>query len=710
MVISPSAADRLKASAGYAEEVLRDPWDMNARTDLGWRVFNTVEQPLSYLTNITFNNGLFTAQTVFTPGTGDPNYSDAKITILDSAYPGSAMLGKVGANFPINADKYTVLAFRMYLGPSADGPYGQLLWSKNTIYNGITTSGSFFVYNGWRIYFLNIPSLGIAAGSDPWNGLIDSLRLDPTIVKDQTVQVDWIRLVENDSSTERTITWTGATGGVDIYLDDDNDPANGNLGLLAENVTGGSYSFLAGGLMAGNYYVAVAPTGTTQFSYSSGYYQVNDTPLINFAKPGPGGSDEDFVTITFNDPWDMANTEDVEHTENIQNDQFTTADVEDLAGNSYSNRSVYYGESLPSGGGVGDPNVFFLHFLWRGGIAPIDTSRYHYLTFKLGLWGEQSVSEGSIARVMWKRTDETVENVSQDIIIRHLPHKWIINEIACDLRQLAIEDGLGSPSQSGWTGLVDCFRIDPHEFSESRAFIFDEVKITSDWRADESFLIEWTANDSDNTPAVSLYYDLDKSGYDGVLIVANKTSGGNDSWLWDTSALPEGTYWIYAVVTDGLNETRCYAPTPVIVEHSLIPVISLSKTKVVFGGEVGGAVTSEEAIYITNSGEGSLNWQASSNESWLSVSPSSGSGDGKIQVGVDITGLSPGFYTGMVIITDPLANNSPQVIDVELNVYTTGGDSFPFGVFDTPVDGSTVSGNIPVTGWALDDVEVTKVE
>ena len=268
MVTSPSSADRLKASAGYAEEVLRDPWDMNARTDLGWRVFNTVEQPLSYLTNITFNNGLFTAQTVFTPGTGDPNYSDAKITILDSAYPGSAMLGKVGANFPINADKYTVLAFRMYLGPSADGPHGQLLWSKNTIYNGITTSGSFFVYNGWRIYFLNIPSLGIAAGSDPWNGLIDSLRLDPTIVKDQTVQVDWIRLVENDSSTERTITWTGATGGVDIYLDDDNDPANGNLGLLAENVTGGSYSFLAGGLMAGNYYVAVAPTGTTQFSYS----------------------------------------------------------------------------------------------------------------------------------------------------------------------------------------------------------------------------------------------------------------------------------------------------------------------------------------------------------------------------------------------------------------------------------------------------------
>ena len=35
----------------------------------------------------------------------------------------------------------------------------------------------------------------------------------------------------------------------------------------------------------------------------------------------------------------------------------------------------------------------------------------------------------------------------------------------------------------------------------------------------------------------------------------------------------------------------------------------------------------------------------------------------------------------------------------------------PFGSFDTPGDGVTgVNGAIPVTGWALDDVEVTKVE
>lgn len=35
--------------------------------------------------------------------------------------------------------------------------------------------------------------------------------------------------------------------------------------------------------------------------------------------------------------------------------------------------------------------------------------------------------------------------------------------------------------------------------------------------------------------------------------------------------------------------------------------------------------------------------------------------------------------------------------------------SSPFGSFDTPVSGLTVAGTVPVTGWALDDVEVSMV-
>jgi len=47
---------------------------------------------------------------------------------------------------------------------------------------------------------------------------------------------------------------------------------------------------------------------------------------------------------------------------------------------------------------------------------------------------------------------------------------------------------------------------------------------------------------------------------------------------------------------------------------------------------------------------------------------------------------------------------------VWIQVYSPGATSGPFGVMDTPLQGAQVSGSIPVTGWALDDVEVVRLE
>ena len=105
-----------------------------------------------------------------------------------------------------------------------------------------------------------------------------------------------------------------------------------------------------------------------------------------------------------------------------------------------------------------------------------------------------------------------------------------------------------------------------------------------------------------------------------------------------------------------------------------------------------------------------MNWQATKNATWLTVNPTSGVGDEVLTVGIDPAGLVPGSYTGVVTVTDPAASNSPQRITVGLTIYAVGGDGLPFGVFETPVSGSRVYGNISVTGWALDDIEVKKVE
>jgi hypothetical protein len=120
-------------------------------------------------------------------------------------------------------------------------------------------------------------------------------------------------------------------------------------------------------------------------------------------------------------------------------------------------------------------------------------------------------------------------------------------------------------------------------------------------------------------------------------------------------------------------------------------------------------VTSTQTILISNIGEGTLNWTATSGQSWLSVSPVPGAGT--IYVTVNTSALSTGTWTGTITIADPDASNSPQTIPVTVNVYPIGATAPPIGYVDAPADGTMgLQGSIPVTGWAVDDVEVAKVE
>jgi len=140
------------------------------------------------------------------------------------------------------------------------------------------------------------------------------------------------------------------------------------------------------------------------------------------------------------------------------------------------------------------------------------------------------------------------------------------------------------------------------------------------------------------------------------------------------------------------------------------PIISLSATYLNFGAVSSINKTSDQKFLITNSGEGILDWSISENASWLSCFPTSGTDNAAVTVSVNPTGLSVGNYSATIEVSSTSAINSPQNIRVNLNVISYVGDKEPFGVFDTPVHGTTVSANVPVTGWALDDIEVTRVQ
>ena len=126
------------------------------------------------------------------------------------------------------------------------------------------------------------------------------------------------------------------------------------------------------------------------------------------------------------------------------------------------------------------------------------------------------------------------------------------------------------------------------------------------------------------------------------------------------------------------------------------------------------AVTEAQRITLTHSGSAASSWSASSNVTWLQITNGSGTGSGVFTVGVvnpsNVIGASTSL-SGTITITATNVGNSPVQIPVTLTVtQTTTGTAVPFGAFDTPVSGATVAGSIAVTGWALDDIGIDRVE
>lgn len=140
-----------------------------------------------------------------------------------------------------------------------------------------------------------------------------------------------------------------------------------------------------------------------------------------------------------------------------------------------------------------------------------------------------------------------------------------------------------------------------------------------------------------------------------------------------------------------------------------LPKIGLNRTRLNFGYAKSGTVPGSQKFSILSI-DGIINWTAEANASWIKLEPSSGSSSGVATVSVDPYGLSVGTHTGTITISDPNASNSPQKVEVKLEVYKSGSTQSPYGAFDTPANGSVIKGGVAVTGWALDDIGTRQVQ
>ncbi len=209
-------------------------------------------------------------------------------------------------------------------------------------------------------------------------------------------------------------------------------------------------------------------------------------------------------------------------------------------------------------------------------------------------------------------------------------------------------------------------------------------------------------------------FEIHRSTQPGFTPDPSTLVGTTGDYTFEDSTVAYGNAYFYRV--RALNSNGIPGPYSdeimLVPSTTDVPILSVNRRNLYFGAEEGGASTSPENVLILNLGAlgTTLNWAATPTAGWLQVSPPSGIGEASLSVGVNVSGLDDGIYTEDVVIEDAGAFNSPQTIQVNLTVYSTSAETEPFGYIDTPADGSTVAGSVPVTGWAIDDIEVTKLE
>lgn len=137
----------------------------------------------------------------------------------------------------------------------------------------------------------------------------------------------------------------------------------------------------------------------------------------------------------------------------------------------------------------------------------------------------------------------------------------------------------------------------------------------------------------------------------------------------DTAGLDEGRYIGKITISDPYAENN---PQTVSVQLKVISVlIGLSQYEFYFNAEQNSNNPANQILGISNIGVGELHWKISDPCDWLRVEPGSGSTTNEIDdvnIIIDTSGLITGTHTCMLTVTAEDAMNSPQTVEVQLDI------------------------------------------
>jgi PKD repeat protein len=143
-------------------------------------------------------------------------------------------------------------------------------------------------------------------------------------------------------------------------------------------------------------------------------------------------------------------------------------------------------------------------------------------------------------------------------------------------------------------------------------------------------------------------------------------------------SLPAGNHIITLVAEDSHGKVGT-ANTSVQIfrfRPTLPKILEVTPGLAVFSAIEGENTVFTLDVAVRNEGDGTIVWDASTDQEWLLASQETGFTPANLVVEIDTTGLAPGVYTGALTISDQEGLNLPQTVEFELSIYQAVSSAF----------------------------------
>ena len=270
-------------------------------------------------------------------------------------------------------------------------------------------------------------------------------------------------------------------------------------------------------------------------------------PVVSVLSPSDVGG-ADYATVSGN-AWDMAGGDDIVSTGDIRNAGFDGAS--------------YSGETFR--------NDSFVELPLR---TPLIPDRYHRATINVCYGGGFSFADapggGMVARFAWFDEGGQIWSETQDIVI--YPG---CNNMTIDLATNpagAVNDET-TIYKAGWRGIrISQIRFDLNEDPGVRSFTLGDIRL-----ADDAAFSGGTypiAFSSSVAGTADIFVTTDEGSWNGTKVATVPVAAGSNTFQWDGSGLPNGTYWAYVTVHSGNSVGSSYSTGPVRIERPVPPTPS----------------------------------------------------------------------------------------------------------------------------------------